>query len=164
MDFKLNKCNLKTTKLLLKEYCQSPDTSKIENAPCIRLEMVYHTIFSPWQTLSGRTWECRDVFYVVIHWFGETSKTKLYVHDRELSSTSTVTHRFINNICKFHILLSSLQSLSHVRLFVAPWTAARQASLSITNFRSLLRLMSIDSMMSSVSTSILNSASNCQNR
>ena len=39
--------------------------------------------------------------------------------------------------------------LSHVRLFVTPWTAARQASLSITNSQSLLKLMSIVSVMSS---------------
>ena len=38
---------------------------------------------------------------------------------------------------------SSVQSLSHVRLFATPWIAARQASLSITNSRSSLRLMSI---------------------
>ena len=39
-------------------------------------------------------------------------------------------------------------SLSHVRLFVTPWTAAHQASLS-TNSHSLLKLMSIESVMSS---------------
>ena len=39
---------------------------------------------------------------------------------------------------------SSVQSLSHVRLFVTPWTAACQASLSITNSWSLLKLMSIE--------------------
>ena len=39
---------------------------------------------------------------------------------------------------------SSVQSHSHVWLFVTPWTAARQASLSITNSRSLLKLMSIE--------------------
>ena len=39
---------------------------------------------------------------------------------------------------------SSLQSLSHVRLFVTPWTAACQAFLSITNSQSLLKLMSIE--------------------
>ena len=44
---------------------------------------------------------------------------------------------------------SSVQSLSHVRLFVTPWTAARQASLSNTSSRSLLKLMSIESMMPS---------------
>ena len=36
---------------------------------------------------------------------------------------------------------SLVQSLSHVRLFVTPWTAARQASLSITNSQSLLKLI-----------------------
>ena len=39
--------------------------------------------------------------------------------------------------------------LSHVRLFATPWTAARQASLSITNSQSLLKLMSIESVMPS---------------
>ena len=44
---------------------------------------------------------------------------------------------------------SSVQSLSCVRLFATPWTAAHQASLSITNSRSLLKLMSIESVMPS---------------
>ena len=39
---------------------------------------------------------------------------------------------------------SSIQSLSRARLFVIPWTTAYQASLSITNSRSSLKLMSID--------------------
>ena len=38
---------------------------------------------------------------------------------------------------------SSLQSLSHVRLFATPWTAAHQASLSIANSQSSLKLMSL---------------------
>ena len=41
----------------------------------------------------------------------------------------------------------SVQSLSRVRLFVTPWTAACQASLSITNSRSLLKLLSTESVM-----------------
>ena len=45
--------------------------------------------------------------------------------------------------------ISSVRSLSHVQLFVAPWIAARQASLSITNSRSSLKLMSIESVMPS---------------
>ena len=44
---------------------------------------------------------------------------------------------------------SSVQSLSRVWLFATPWTAARQASLSITNSRSSLRLTSIESVMPS---------------
>ena len=47
--------------------------------------------------------------------------------------------------CQF----SSVQSLSPVRLFGTPWTAARQASLSITNSWSLLKLMSIESVVPS---------------
>ena len=44
---------------------------------------------------------------------------------------------------------SSVQSLGHVQLFATPWTAAHQASLSITNSRSLLKLMSIQLVMPS---------------
>ena len=44
---------------------------------------------------------------------------------------------------------SSIQSLSHVRLLVTPWTEALQLSLSITNSRSLFKLMSIKSVMPS---------------
>ena len=47
------------------------------------------------------------------------------------------------------VQFSSVQLLSHVRLFVTPWYAARQASLSITNSRSSLTLMSIESGMPS---------------
>ena len=43
----------------------------------------------------------------------------------------------------------SVQLLSRAQLFVTPWTAALQASLSITNFQSLLKLMSIESVMPS---------------
>ena len=46
-------------------------------------------------------------------------------------------------------LFSSVQSLSRVQLFATPWIAARQASVSITNSRSLLKLMSIESIIPS---------------
>ena len=51
-------------------------------------------------------------------------------------------------VCGKHIL-KSVQLLSHVRLFAASWTAARQASLSINNSWSLLKLMSIELAMPS---------------
>ena len=50
---------------------------------------------------------------------------------------------------KASVQLSSVQLLSHVQLFVTPWTAARQDSLPITNFQSLLKLMSVESVMPS---------------
>ena len=46
-------------------------------------------------------------------------------------------------------MFSSVQLLSRVRLFATPWTAARQASLSITNSWTLLKSMSIESVMTS---------------
>ena len=49
----------------------------------------------------------------------------------------------------FVLLFSLVQSVICVRLFATPWTAARQASLSITNTQSLLKLMSIKSVMPS---------------
>ena len=62
---------------------------------------------------------------------------------------------YIYNILKFFYTLyikyqfSSIQLLSRVWLFVMPWIAARQASLSITNSQSSLKLMSIESVMPS---------------
>ena len=50
-------------------------------------------------------------------------------------------------ICQKNPLPVPVLSLSRVQLFVTPWTAARQASLSITNSWSFLRLMSIESVM-----------------
>ena len=52
-------------------------------------------------------------------------------------------------------LFSSVQSLSHVRLFTTPWTAARQASLSITNCRSLPKLMSSQWCHPTISSSVI---------
>ena len=53
----------------------------------------------------------------------------------------------MNFQCEY--VFSSVQSLSPVQLFATPWTAARQASLSIINSRSLLKFMSIESVMPS---------------
>ena len=58
---------------------------------------------------------------------------------------NTVTHSFY----KISVQFSSVQLLSHVQLFATPWTGERQSSLSFTNSRSLLRLMSIKSVMPS---------------
>ena len=54
--------------------------------------------------------------------------------------------RFLKKL-KIELPFTSVQSLSHVWLFVTPWIAARQASLSITNSRRLLKLTSIGSVM-----------------
>ena len=56
---------------------------------------------------------------------------------------------FIHAITRCQHQFSSVRSLSHVGLFATPWIAARQASLSITNSRSSLKLTSIESVMPS---------------
>ena len=70
-------------------------------------------------------------------------RDSLYVNSKQLSIQGRGSHP---DICAHNQLV---QSLSHVRLFVTPWTAARQASLSITSSRSLSKLMSIESVMPS---------------
>ena len=55
----------------------------------------------------------------------------------------------VSFMCQLGWTISSVQSLSRVRLFVTPWIAACQAFLSITNSRSSLKLTSIESVMPS---------------
>ena len=62
---------------------------------------------------------------------------------------STAMRRIYTNISKQELSRCSVQLLSHVPLFATPKTAACQASLSITNSWSLLKLMSIESVMPS---------------
>ena len=64
------------------------------------------------------------------------STDELWKHDAESKKPKTKN-------------MDSVQSLSHVQLFATPWTAARLASLSISNSWSLLKLMSIESVMPS---------------
>ena len=92
-----------------------------------------------------------------------------HIHSQCLCLCSLFANRFICSsvhFSRFHIYVliynicfilsdftlyqfSSVQLLSHVQLFVTPWTAAHQASQSITNSWSLLRLTSIESVMPS---------------
>ena len=71
---------------------------------------------------------------------------RLWLHTKAESHSYTWTCPYIN---EFTVQFSSVQSLSHVRLFVTPWTAACRASLSITNSRSPSKPMSIESVMTS---------------
>ena len=74
--------------------------------------------------------------------------TQLNVQDAPSvrAGRTAITAATGNNIAR---QFSSVQSLSRVWLFATPWTAARQASLSITNSRNLLKLISVESVMSS---------------
>ena len=84
---------------------------------------------------------------------GQTKKGKtiklerLELSSRKLRIPRLSLHFMERQISNFNG--NSIQLLSRVRLFVTPWTVVHQASLSITNSRSLLKLMSIQSVMPS---------------
>ena len=67
------------------------------------------------------------------------------VSRRSIGALFPIAFVHFRSVCQF----SSIQSLSRVQLFATPWTAARQASLSITNPQSLPKLMSIELVMPS---------------
>ena len=80
--------------------------------------------------------------------------TNKVLSKHELFYKTTSRLNIIMTLCSIFLTFpsvqfSSVQSLSRVQLFVTPWTAACQASLSITNTRSLLKFMSRESVMSS---------------
>ena len=95
------------------------------------------SIHSPWS--FTKLWGCEN----------ETLPLKSFTRHK-VQCTRWQKAQFLNQDARPLILeFSSVQSLSHVQLFVTPWTAARQASLSITNSRSLPKPMSIESVMPS---------------
>ena len=95
------------------------------------------SIHSPWS--FTKLWGCEN----------ETLPLKSFTRHK-VQCTRWQKAQFLNQDARPLILeFSSVQSLSHVQLFVTPWTAARQASLSITNSQSLPKPMSIESVMPS---------------
>ena len=96
--------------------------------------------------------------------FESENVSSLYTLERELEPTELGKNNFVRKKIKdinpflyhllgllsihFNIQFSSVHSLSRVWLFATPWIAARQASLSITNSQSSLKLTSIESVMS----------------
>ena len=77
--------------------------------------------------------------FVACHYFGNISKML----------GDVIVLLSLCSSLPFSFIFSSVQSLSRVRLFATPWTAAPQASLSITNSWSLLKLMSVESVIPS---------------
>ena len=86
---------------------------------------------------------------------GKEYNNAVYCHPADLTSMQSIScemlgfmkHKLESRFSSVHF--SSVQSLSHVQLFATPGTVAHQASLSITNSWSLLKLMSIELVMSS---------------
>ena len=90
--------------------------------------------------LCNSSWIHLNWFFVKLD-FSESSQLPSCLLKMKYAS------HYINPSLK--VILVSVQLLSHVQLFATPWTAAYQASLSFINSRSLLKLMSIYSVMPS---------------
>ena len=100
-----------------------------------------------------------------VSWQQESNKGEFQITSNNLSNGISLNHdENLGNLQNVYLFwglnssqgwkhcaycISSVQSLSHVQLFATPWTSACLASLSITNSQSLLRLMSIESVMPS---------------
>ena len=80
-----------------------------------------------------------------------TAKSISYIYPLFLRFFSHIGHKSILTIvpCAISVQFSSVQSLSHVRLFATPWTVARRASLSSTNSWSPPKQKSIESVIPS---------------
>ena len=108
---------------------------------------VFFTIRATWEApLNWDLWKkvnsaSRNFLQLVHYLEGPSFVTRNLPPRMLLKCSNNILHSW----CQF----SSVQSLSCVQLFVTPWTAVRQASLSITNSWSLLKLMSIESVMPS---------------
>ena len=96
----------------------------------------------------GEIVEDREAWWTIAH---RVTKSQTRVKKWNTHSRTHTRQGYILPFCLFnlHAEFSTVQSLSHVQLFVTSWTAAHQASLSINNTRSLLKFMSIESVMSS---------------
>ena len=112
-------------------------------------ELIQHTrlrVQREWDSLKKEICETiKEKVEKTIHW-GQPAFLSFTVEELQRESTTELL------ITLYHAVLgsfSSVQSLSCVRLFATPWTAARQASLSITNSWSSPKPMSIESVMPS---------------
>ena len=82
-------------------------------------------------------------------WYPVTVTFAFFVFKECKLRTRQMNRHWSNRGMETSVQFSSVQSLSRVRLFVTPWISAHQASLSITNSWSSLRLMSTESVMAS---------------
>ena len=94
------------------------------------------------------SWGCKESD--MTEWLSTAKQCLLTAQDNDEKNIRVVQDWITQQLSLVpSVQFSSVQSLNRVRLFVSPWIAARQASLSITNSRSSPRLMSIESVMPS---------------
>ena len=104
--------------------------------------------FKSWNMIL---WTCCTQYASKFRKFSSGHRTgKVSFHSNQKERQCQRMFKVLNNWTQFSsVQFSSVQSLSRVQHFATPWTAARQASLSITNSRSSPKLMCIESVMPS---------------
>ena len=111
------------------------------------------SVISPQEPFSYlNSWEVHEwlMLQSLAHWWIQPFRSQQCPGCGWSAGTLYSSHKnSIIILCFWSILLTSVQSLSCVWLFVTPWTAVHQASLSITNSWSLLKLMFIELVMPS---------------
>ena len=125
---------------------------------CFTAQSVLYVGKCSMQTSGEHVFCCCWIEYSVnINWikFNDTAIYMVIYIFVDFLSAHLLIFCLLINCWQRGIQFSSVQSLSHVRHFVTPWTAACQASLSITSSQSLFKLMSIESMMASISSSVV---------
>ena len=88
-------------------------------------------------------------FVPIFRWKGSYSSAFIHCNDLTQKDDPNIHSKGIKDANFFFFFNFVVQLISHIQLFVTPWTAARLASLSFTISRNLLKLMSIESMMPS---------------
>ena len=134
---------------------ESPWTEEPGRLQPMGLQTVGHDWVTKHSTVQGRYCYCFLTYYTSVSsrkrfHIISVSFMKLFAY----RTTPVVFSHYSYHVTlifqtPFFLAFHSVQSLSRVRLFATPWTAACQASLSITNSRSLLKLLSIESVMTS---------------
>ena len=107
------------------------------------------------------TFQARILKWVAISYFRGSSRPRDWTHISCGSCTGRQIFLPLVPLGNPAYTLVDCQLLSHVQLLATLWTAARQASLSFAVFRSLLKLMSIESVIHSTISSSVDSFSSC---
>ena len=136
--------------IILKHWTLTHRSSSLSPTPCFLLPFLSHSCFLYGISSQEQCWRlviipmsayCVLLIVSFIHTTPGTDALISILQLRKLTP-SGMTYPDIS-------VHSSVQLLSHAQLFATPWTAACQASMSITNSWSLLRLMSIELVMPS---------------
>ena len=143
------------TVMKIKRKINKWDLIKLKSC-CAAMETINKTKIQPseWEKICAKEPTDKGLIfkmYKLLTQLNIEKKIKKWAEDlnRYSSKEETNSRKAHKKTCNIFNQFSSVQSLSRVRLFATPWITARQASLSITNSRSSLKLMSIESGMPS---------------